>query len=167
MSQTNLSVAPDKDLDFRTAASRRDVTINAMGKDAVTHDLLDPFGGQDDLSAGILRHVSEKLAEDPLCPLRVDPQRFVRLALHSLGVSAVRRYIGDPHVGPQLRRVVAELGSHDVEFVTRECARRLPNSHLGPSRVADALLTSARGDASVFRTTCASASLRRPFRALK
>lgn len=42
-----------------------------MGYDAVTHNLLDPFGGQDHLVAGILRHVSDKFAEDPLCPPRV------------------------------------------------------------------------------------------------
>ena len=82
------------------------------------------------------------LAGEPF--VRVDPQCYVRLALHSLGVSAVRRSIGDPHLGPQLRRLATELGSRDVAVDTREYARRLPDSHLGPSRAADALLTSAR-----------------------
>ncbi len=49
---------------------RRDLTINAMarGEDGV---LVDPYGGQADLKAGILRHVSEAFGEDPVRILRV------------------------------------------------------------------------------------------------
>ncbi|GIW89688.1 MAG: hypothetical protein KatS3mg109_0120 [Pirellulaceae bacterium] len=62
-------VTVDPDLPFEVAASRRDFTINAMGLDA--HDnVLDPFGGQDDLAKGIIRHVGLKFAEDPLRILR-------------------------------------------------------------------------------------------------
>lgn len=38
--------------------SRRDITINAMAIDVATGDLIDPFGGQEDLRAGIIRHVN-------------------------------------------------------------------------------------------------------------
>ncbi|HCU90641.1 MAG TPA: multifunctional CCA addition/repair protein [Gammaproteobacteria bacterium] len=50
--------------------SRRDLTINAI---AETEDgsLIDPFNGQDDLHAGILRHISPAFVEDPLRVLRV------------------------------------------------------------------------------------------------
>ena len=48
---------------------RRDLTINAMAQDS--DDLIiDPFGGQQDLAAGILRHVSPAFAEDPVRILR-------------------------------------------------------------------------------------------------
>jgi tRNA nucleotidyltransferase (CCA-adding enzyme) len=49
---------------------RRDLTINAMarGEDGV---LVDPYGGEKDLRAGVLRHVSEAFAEDPVRILRV------------------------------------------------------------------------------------------------
>lgn len=49
---------------------RRDLTVNAMarGEDGV---LVDPFGGREDLRAGVLRHVSEAFTEDPLRVLRV------------------------------------------------------------------------------------------------
>lgn len=67
---TDFDVVTDHTLDFATAASRRDFTINAMGYDLVTGELLDPFGGDGDLRAGILRHVSDKFVEDPLRPLR-------------------------------------------------------------------------------------------------
>jgi tRNA nucleotidyltransferase (CCA-adding enzyme) len=49
---------------------RRDLTINAMAK-APDGELIDPFGGKRDLEAGVLRHVSEAFAEDPVRILRV------------------------------------------------------------------------------------------------
>jgi tRNA nucleotidyltransferase (CCA-adding enzyme) len=49
---------------------RRDLTINAMAK-AEDGTLIDPFGGRKDLEAGVLRHVSEAFAEDPVRILRV------------------------------------------------------------------------------------------------
>jgi len=49
---------------------RRDLTINAMAQ-ADDGTLIDPYGGQADLAAGILRHVSPAFAEDPLRVLRV------------------------------------------------------------------------------------------------
>lgn len=51
--------------------ARRDLTINAMAKDLVTGEIIDPFGGQLDLKAGVLRHVSSSFSEDPLRVLRV------------------------------------------------------------------------------------------------
>lgn len=50
---------------------RRDLTINAMAADGETGEIIDPFGGLADLEAGVLRHVSEAFAEDPLRVLRV------------------------------------------------------------------------------------------------
>lgn len=49
---------------------RRDLTINAMAK-AADGTLIDPFGGKKDLEDGVLRHVSEAFAEDPVRILRV------------------------------------------------------------------------------------------------
>lgn len=49
---------------------RRDLTINAMAEDAAGN-VIDPHGGQRDLEARKLRHVSEAFAEDPVRILRV------------------------------------------------------------------------------------------------
>lgn len=49
---------------------RRDLTINAMAMTACG-TLIDPHGGRADLAAGVLRHVSDAFAEDPLRVLRV------------------------------------------------------------------------------------------------
>ncbi|MCR8916289.1 multifunctional CCA tRNA nucleotidyl transferase/2'3'-cyclic phosphodiesterase/2'nucleotidase/phosphatase [Marinobacter panjinensis] len=48
---------------------RRDLTINAMAK-TTEGELVDPFGGREDVQARSLRHVSEAFAEDPLRILR-------------------------------------------------------------------------------------------------
>lgn len=50
--------------------SRRDLTINAMAKDA-NDQLIDPHGGMDDLKQRWLRHVSPSFQEDPLRILRL------------------------------------------------------------------------------------------------
>lgn len=50
--------------------SRRDLTINAMAMSELG-EIVDPFGGQNDLQNKVLRHVSEAFAEDPLRVLRV------------------------------------------------------------------------------------------------
>jgi tRNA nucleotidyltransferase (CCA-adding enzyme) len=49
---------------------RRDLTINAMAE-APDGTLIDPYHGQQDLGAGLLRHVSPAFAEDPVRILRV------------------------------------------------------------------------------------------------
>lgn len=50
---------------------RRDLTINAIARSPVSGKIEDPLGGLADLKAGVLRHVSEAFAEDPLRVLRV------------------------------------------------------------------------------------------------
>lgn len=63
-------VETDPNMPFEIAFARRDFTMNAMGWDAATGELVDPLGGRADLEAGILRHPSEHFSEDPLRVLR-------------------------------------------------------------------------------------------------
>jgi tRNA nucleotidyltransferase (CCA-adding enzyme) len=60
----------DPMMSVRDAASRRDFTVNAIYLDPLTGEYEDPWRGKEDLANGILRHVSEKFAEDPLRVLR-------------------------------------------------------------------------------------------------
>ena len=58
------------DVTLEEDLTRRDLTINAMAED--DHgQVIDPYGGQADLEARLLRHVSPAFAEDPLRVLRV------------------------------------------------------------------------------------------------
>ena len=61
----------DPFLGCKKAAERRDLTINAMMEDILTGEVLDFYGGREDLENGILRHVSSAhFGEDPLRVLR-------------------------------------------------------------------------------------------------
>ncbi|MNQ44285.1 Multifunctional CCA protein [compost metagenome] len=58
------------DVTLEQDLTRRDLTVNAMAEDD-QGNLIDPYGGQRDLEARLLRHVSPAFAEDPLRVLRV------------------------------------------------------------------------------------------------
>jgi tRNA nucleotidyltransferase (CCA-adding enzyme) len=66
----DFEVFVDSTLTPKEAAERRDFTINAIGWNDENGELLDFYHGQSDLKAGVIRHVSEKFAEDPLRVLR-------------------------------------------------------------------------------------------------
>ena len=62
----------DKNLDYKVAFKRRDLTINAMGVNLNTGELIDLYNGEKDLKNKILKAVDEKLfLEDPLRFYRV------------------------------------------------------------------------------------------------
>jgi tRNA nucleotidyltransferase (CCA-adding enzyme) len=58
------------DVSLEEDLRRRDLTINAMAR-GVDGKIIDPYGGQNDLKAGVLRHVSEAFGEDPVRILRL------------------------------------------------------------------------------------------------
>jgi len=60
----------DPALTVREASARRDFTVNAIYKDPLTGEIIDPWDGRGDLERGILRHVSDHFREDPLRVLR-------------------------------------------------------------------------------------------------
>jgi len=64
-------VEGDPEMSFEEACSRRDFTINAILKDPLTGEIVDPTGGREDLEKRIIRHVSSAtFAEDSLRVLR-------------------------------------------------------------------------------------------------
>ena len=77
------SVTLEEDLE------RRDLTINAMAIDEAG-TLIDPYGGQSDLEAKTLRHVSPHFVEDPLRVLRA--ARFAA-RYHHLGFTVAKETV--------------------------------------------------------------------------
>ena len=64
-------VQGDPEMSFEEACARRDFTVNAILKDPLTSEMVDPFNGRDDIDERILRHVNdETFAEDSLRLLR-------------------------------------------------------------------------------------------------
>ncbi len=107
-----IHAAPDVTLEADLA--RRDLTINALARDA-DGALIDLFGGAQDLQAGILRHVSPAFAEDPLRVLRV--ARF----------AARFGFVVAPETEALMRKITAsgELSALTPERVWQELARAL------------------------------------------
>jgi tRNA nucleotidyltransferase (CCA-adding enzyme) len=106
---------------------RRDLTINAMARDE-GGGLVDPYGGRTDLQAGILRHVSDAFAEDPVRVLRV--ARFAaRFASFSVA----------PETLALMRQMVAngEVDFLVAERVWQELSRGLMEQR--PSRMLEVL----------------------------
>jgi tRNA nucleotidyltransferase (CCA-adding enzyme) len=58
------------DVTLEEDLKRRDLTINAIAQ-APSGEIIDPYGGQQDLKARTLRHVSEAFVEDPVRILRL------------------------------------------------------------------------------------------------
>ncbi len=69
------------DVTIEDDLSRRDLTVNALAKDA-SGKLIDPHGGARDIEARVLRHVSDAFIEDPVRILRA--ARFAA-RFHALG----------------------------------------------------------------------------------
>ena len=69
--RANLAEVADPALGTFEAARRRDLTMNALYQDVLTGEVIDHFGGLDDLRRGVIRHVDPTtFAEDPLRVLR-------------------------------------------------------------------------------------------------
>jgi tRNA nucleotidyltransferase (CCA-adding enzyme) len=64
------AVHASPDVTLEEDLARRDLTINAMAE-GPDGQLVDPYGGQRDLQARVLRHVSPAFAEDPVRILRL------------------------------------------------------------------------------------------------
>lgn len=99
---------------------RRDLTINAMAEDE-DGNLIDPYGGQEDLKNKILRHVSPAFSEDPLRVLRV--ARFSARFAH-LGFEVAQDTLG------LMQHLVnnSELDELPAERVWQEFRRALGES---------------------------------------
>lgn len=65
------AVDASKTVTLEEDLSRRDLTINAIAQDIESGKLIDPYGGQQDLTQRILRHVSPAFTEDPVRVLRI------------------------------------------------------------------------------------------------
>jgi tRNA nucleotidyltransferase (CCA-adding enzyme) len=114
---TGFVVHCDSSVTLEEDLSRRDLTVNAMARDA-DGGLVDPYGGADDLKARILRHVSPAFVEDPLRVLRV--ARFAARYAH-LGFAVA------PETGALMGQIVAagELDELPAERVWVEMERAL------------------------------------------
>lgn len=121
----NVHAAPGVTLD--EDLRRRDLTINAIAEDE-SGMLVDPWGGQRDLTEKVFRHVSEAFAEDPVRILRV--ARFA---------ARFTEFTVAPETGRLMRQMVdsGEIDALVPERVWQEIARGLMEAR--PSRMIQVL----------------------------
>lgn len=67
---TGFQVTCDNAITIEEDLYRRDLTVNSIAQDLATGELVDPYGGREDIAQGILRPVSEHFREDPVRALR-------------------------------------------------------------------------------------------------
>ena len=60
-----------KEITIEEDLKRRDLCINSIAKDVLTDELIDPFGGMEDMKNRIIRATSNAFIEDPLRVYRV------------------------------------------------------------------------------------------------
>lgn len=117
----------DEHVTLEEDLGRRDLTINAIAQGA-DGELIDPYGGQRDLAARVLRHVSPAFVEDPVRLLRL-----ARLAarFHDFSIA--------PETQALLRRMVedGEVDALVPERVWQELSRGLMQAR--PSRMFEVL----------------------------
>ncbi|CUH96570.1 hypothetical protein P22_2660 [Propionispora sp. 2/2-37] len=105
--QSNPNVTIEEDL------LRRDTTVNSIAVDCLTGEVIDPFGGIQDLQSGILRATSRHFSDDPI--------RSLRLA----GQSARLGFSVDPCTLRLARATAGELANEPVARMMAELRKVL------------------------------------------
>ena len=109
-------IETDEKITIEEDLIRRDITINAMAKDVLTGEIIDPYGGGKDLKKGLIRAVSEHFMEDPLRVYRV--ARFAT----QLGFEVEEGTI------KMMKTLKEELNTISVERVYTEFAKAMVTS---------------------------------------
>ncbi len=114
-------VHADPSVTLEEDLARRDFTVNAMAQ-SEQGDLIDPWGGQADLHARLLRHVSPAFSEDPLRVLRA-ARLLAQLAEFHFTLAVPTRAL--------IQQMVAsgELSALTPERVWQEIAKALGSKH--------------------------------------
>ncbi|AJQ26385.1 polynucleotide adenylyltransferase [Pelosinus fermentans] len=89
---------------------RRDTTVNSMAQDSLTGEIIDPFQGQEDIRAKVLRATSQHFSDDPMRALRLAGQsaRF-GFAIDSATLLFARD-VKEELIHEPVERMIAELG---------------------------------------------------------
>lgn len=121
---TDFRIDVDPFIGIESACSRRDFTINAMMMDVLTNELIDPYRGQQDLQAGILRHVNDdKFKEDALRVFR-GAQFAARFQMRlsddtkQLCQSIDTRYLSPERIEDELKKALLKADKPSIFFET-------------------------------------------------
>jgi poly(A) polymerase len=115
--------------------ARRDFTINAVAVEALTGEVMDPFGGRKDLESGVIRPVG-----DPLDRMRDDPLRMLRAVRFETTLSTPEKPFA---LTPELEEAIRE-NARWLESISAERIRDEFEKILLSENVAQGLRTLVR-----------------------
>ena len=134
---------------------RRDFTCNAIARNTRTDELLDPYGGVEDIAAGIVRAISpDSFRDDALRAFRLlariakdgtrADEETVRLVQDAARTMAIQGLAGpDGVVPPEPERTVETVTGRDGR--ERRIVRRAAHSSLTQDRIHDELVKTLSG----------------------
>ena len=139
-----IAVTGDPHLPVEEAARRRDFTINALMLDTATGELLDPWGGQKDLQARLLRAVDAgTFGEDPLRLFGEMQNHVQRNGIEAAGGKRELIHVRLAHLAIRQRRA-RDVGQRHQQHLARTI-----DAHGGAHFAADELDDAARARADV------------------
>jgi poly(A) polymerase len=115
--------------------ARRDFTINAVAVEALSGEVMDPFGGRKDLESGVIRPVG-----DPLDRMRDDPLRMLRAVRFETTLSTPEKPFA---LTPELEEAIRE-NARWLESISAERIRDEFEKILLSENVAQGLRTLVR-----------------------
>jgi hypothetical protein len=94
----------------------------------------------DDKDGAVIRMLERCLL--PTTFARVDPQKYVMSTLRPAAETAIRRSVGDPHIGRKVREFARQHSPQDLEELVKGYREAFPSDHLSSRRAATAMLLS-------------------------
>jgi hypothetical protein len=107
--------------------------LDDIALDALVSELL--FG--DGASSVVTRMIDRAL--EPTKFQKVDPLRYFAIAIRARAEEAIRRQIGDPKVGPKVRRILAVSGATTLDELLAAYRSAFPKDSLAHKRAVAAL----------------------------
>lgn len=117
-------------------------------KTAEFNPVLDPIGlqtvkdrmlvGDDESDTTVIGRLIEKCLK-PTTFMKVEPTRYINITLDRDSKAAIRKAIGDPHIGSKIRNLAREVGHTNLPLLVAEYQIRHPADRLSSRRAAAAL----------------------------
>lgn len=133
--------------------SSHDRSFSAVLDDISIDDLVSELLFGDGADSSVTRMIDRAL--EPTKFRGVDPLRYFAVAIRARAEEAIRRRIGDPKVGPKVRRVMEISGAKSIEELLAAYREAFPNDSLAHKRAIAALTAGPEVSAhqAVFRDT--------------
>lgn len=112
----NFEIQTNENITIKEDLARRDITINSIAKDVLTEEIIDPFGGVEDIKNKVIKMTTKAFAEDPLRVYRVS--RFVATLEFEVEENTIK----------EMKKLKSELSSLAVERVFVEFKKSLASN---------------------------------------